>query len=714
MNIPWRASLWQILSLKLILGLVAPCQMQAQIKPLIKKGTTRAVVIGVADYQNPNIPDLQFTAADAKAYADYLRSSSGGSVSNDNIKLLTDTMATQWQMAMALTWLMEQSQAGDLAIIYFSGHGDVETMTMMNFGYLLTHDAPASTYMAGGAFPINSLEAIIQTMAVQKNVEVLLIADACHAGKLAGSAVKGTQVTAQALTAQFANAAKILSCQPDELSQESTIWGGGHSVFTYYLIDGLIGMADRDKDNKVTLLEMQQFLLEKVPPAVAPKSQNPSISGKITLQLAKVDPAALAALIARRQPQTEPAKPEPVASTIDIAVKTGDSLTMAVYRQFKQALKDKQLLHPKESSAYALYQRIKERIKDKPALADDQNQMRNDLAAGLLDEAQQAINAYLAASPTELRRRWSYDTSFKHYPEYLAKAGELLGPQHFSYTDLKAKQLYFEGLNIRLAAEQDNHPEMYDNARQRQELAITLSPNAAYAYNELGLLSRRKKEYEKSIEYFNKAIELTPTWRLAQTNLCSSYIDINQVDNAVIHCNLAIQSDSSFSLAWHNLGITYYRKEDYGKAIDCYLKALSLNPNYPATYYTLGNAYYFAGDKNKAEAAWRAGIQVAPKDPYAVDFWRSIAELSTEKKDFETALTMLNNALAVQPGDINALYEKTLVLATLGKDADAFDTLKLALEKGYKRKKAILSAPELEKIRNMPTFSSLMEKYFPE
>lgn len=712
MKISLYSNLLNIIKLGLFLGLfLFAYDGQAQIKPMIKKRTTKAVIIGVADYQNPNIADLQFTDDDAIAFADYLRSPAGGSVPENNITLLTNEQATYGKVVMALTTLMEECKEGDLAVIYFSGHGDVETTTMMNFGYLLTYEAPSAVYMIGGALSISNLEAIIQTLTVQKNVEVLLIADACHAGKLAGSAVKGTEATAHALTANFAKAAKILSCQPNELSQESTRWGGGHSVFTYFLIDGLIGLADENHDNKVSMFEIQKFLQEKVPPEVAPQSQIPGISGNISLQVAKVDPPSLAALIKRRQPG-EPEKSATLQNpgTDDLASKSGDSLTMALFRQFNQALALKQLLYPKDNSAYALFKRIK----DKPELANEQNQMRNDLAAGLQDEAQQAINAYLAASPEELHRRWSYDTSFQRYPEYLAKAAEIVGPQHFLYTELKAKQLYFEGLDMRLKAEKDKNPMLFDNAQLRQEMVISLAPNAAYAFNELGLLSRRKKEYEKSLDYFNKAIEVAPTWVLAQTNTCSSYLDIDQVENAIEHCNLAVQSDSSFALAWHHLGIAYSEKGEYSKAIYNYLKALSHDPHYPTTYYKLGNAYYFSGDKQKAAESWRACIKEAPKGQFAPESWNNLATLAEEEKDFEAALGLLIHAIEVRPDYKDALFEKSVVHGTLGQDEAAIEALKLALDKGYKRKESIFSAPALERVRNMPVFLSLMQQYFPE
>ncbi|MBK9017582.1 MAG: hypothetical protein IPM82_28020 [Saprospiraceae bacterium] len=47
-----------------------------------------------------------------------------------------------------------------------------------------------------------------------KQGEVVVITDACRAGKLAGSSINGAQLTSANLAKQFADEVKILSCQP--------------------------------------------------------------------------------------------------------------------------------------------------------------------------------------------------------------------------------------------------------------------------------------------------------------------------------------------------------------------------------------------------------------------------------------------------------------------------------------------------------------------
>ena len=144
--------------------------------------STRAVVIGISDYQEPLIPDLKYAHRDAEAFANWLRSPAGGSVPEENILLHTNEAATNAEIIVSLDWLIEESKKGDRAFIYFSGHGDVERITKYNNGYLLGYDSPPAVYGAG-AFAVNYLKDIIATLS-DNDVQVFLISDACRAGKI--------------------------------------------------------------------------------------------------------------------------------------------------------------------------------------------------------------------------------------------------------------------------------------------------------------------------------------------------------------------------------------------------------------------------------------------------------------------------------------------------------------------------------------------------
>jgi uncharacterized caspase-like protein len=238
---------------------------------------TYAVVIGISDYQDKDIPDLRFADKDAEAFANFLRSPAGGALDADHLKVLLNEKATVAQFAIALDWLMEVVKENDQVIIYFSGHGDVEKKTITQPGYLLCWDAPSRVYLAGGALALPMFQDIITTLSAQNKAKVVVITDACRSGKLAGSSVGGSQITGANLAKQYSNEIKILSCQSNEYSIEGEQWGGGRGAFSYYLIDALYGMADQNNDLIVNLQEVGRFLEDHVRIYLLPLNQEGQI-----------------------------------------------------------------------------------------------------------------------------------------------------------------------------------------------------------------------------------------------------------------------------------------------------------------------------------------------------------------------------------------------------------------------------------------------------
>ncbi|MDF1865385.1 MAG: tetratricopeptide repeat protein [Saprospiraceae bacterium] len=584
-----------------------PCFSFAQTMSL-DKGTTRAVVVGISDYQNEKIPDLRFADKDAQVYSEFLQSPAGGGLEAEQIKTLLNEQATNAQIAAALEWLIEVSQEGDQAIIYFSGHGDVETKTMFQLGFLLGWDSPAQTY-AIGAFPLNYLQAIVSTLSLQNKAEVTLITDACRAGKLAGSSVGGAQITNSNLSKQFANEAKILSCQPDEFSLEGEQWGGGRGVFSYHLVDGLYGLADNNSDLTVNLFEIGRYLEDKVSNEASPHSQFPMVIGSKTTAISRVDEAALALL------KEEKSKESPTLATVeskgfeDMILADLDSTWQQKYRAFTVAVAEGYLLEAPTGKpvAYDLYLELVKATE----LQRLHGTMKRNLAAAFQDDAQQTINAYLEANPTELSKRYAAETDYDRYPKYLRKAAEILGEQNFYYPYVMAKLYYFEGLQMRLEADNNIEKSSYQEAIDKQQKALEYQEYAPYVLNELGVLHTRLKASEEAVGYYEKSIEMAPEWGLPYVNLC----------------------------------LEYYYSNNQEKAIETGNKAIELMPDYPQLYNLLAWVYgNFRGEYRDKRTWTRKGVEL--KDDFLFDT-DNISTLAQKKSKFEQSIILLKKAVEI-------------------------------------------------------------------
>ncbi|MBM4033917.1 MAG: hypothetical protein FJ291_19365 [Planctomycetes bacterium] len=255
--------------------------------PTALRGQHWAIVIGVSAYRDPRVPPLRYAASDARAFYDWLVDPKGGRYAPDHVKLLLDKEATGAQLREALFTWSRQAIAEDLLVIYYAGHGSPESPASKDNLFLLPYDTDYEKIAATG-FPMWDIETALRRFV--RAGQIVIVTDACHAGgvgaEFANLGVRDIKVVInqlneglQRLTKAASGVAVLTASGADQLSQEGQQWGGGRGVFTHFLLRGLQGEADYNKDGAVTLGELCPYVSEQVRRATR-NAQSPEVSGK--------------------------------------------------------------------------------------------------------------------------------------------------------------------------------------------------------------------------------------------------------------------------------------------------------------------------------------------------------------------------------------------------------------------------------------------------
>jgi Caspase domain len=229
------------------------------------------VIVGIARYADSagGVTSLQFADRDAQEFRDFLLSPDGGSFPKDNVRMLLNEDATAQNVRSALFTFLTKAQPQDEVVLYVAGHGAPDPNDPRNL-YLLTYDTKLDD-MGGTAFPMWQLQDVFTR--VLKAKRVVTFADTCHSygfsgerrGKKSNNLVNQYVVKA----ANDADRAVITASDISQLSYESDKWGGGHGVFTFFLLKGLRGEADLNKDGTVTAGELFAYIHDNVDKATS-------------------------------------------------------------------------------------------------------------------------------------------------------------------------------------------------------------------------------------------------------------------------------------------------------------------------------------------------------------------------------------------------------------------------------------------------------------
>ncbi len=217
------------------------------------------VIAGIADYKDNRL-DLRYSDDDAYRFYAYLKSTKGGSVQDENIRILIDEAATKKNILKTMDNIFAKASQNDMLIFSFSGHGIEGAFcpyeTNSNYNSMLKH---------------SDIKKMFKKYPAKYKI---IFADACHSGSIYKKTNKGLKPVNKT---NKTNIVIIMSSKYNEESEENPKIRQG--AFSYYLLRGLQGKADRNNDKIITIKELFPYIKANVI-NFTNNRQTPFIEGK--------------------------------------------------------------------------------------------------------------------------------------------------------------------------------------------------------------------------------------------------------------------------------------------------------------------------------------------------------------------------------------------------------------------------------------------------
>jgi len=234
---------------------------------------TWAIVVGVAEYDDPSIQDLLYSAGDAVAFAHALTQYC--EVAPENLVVLLDEDATRENIRQSLYDLSEHVASEDTVLIYFSGHG---SYTKDIDGDEQDGDGVDEVLLPSDSIRGNRATYVYDNelgywIAMLRSKSVVIFLDTCYSGGQ-GRTIGPMDVVARGpvgsvvrdiLTVSGSEDGRVVLAACQAYESAYGIPALQHGLFTYYLLEGMMtGKADSDQNARLDIVELAQFVVNRV------------------------------------------------------------------------------------------------------------------------------------------------------------------------------------------------------------------------------------------------------------------------------------------------------------------------------------------------------------------------------------------------------------------------------------------------------------------
>jgi hypothetical protein len=340
--------------------------------------------------------------------------------------------------------------------------------------------------------------------------------DACRTNELPGGQ-EGQSFLNSAVSEAKAGEIIMLAAAAGEESLEDASIGNGHGLFTWYLVNGLTGVADSitTPDNQVTLEEIQKYVSKNVP-AVAQqqfrRKQDPFFccneqSDKV---ISKVNTSYLQQwLNDQKKSKRGPGNSfEGVMTYRQRRNINADTSLIESYNLFNRAISSNRISG--NNSAEYYFQQMSKRFPGTPYTLD----AKSSLAVEFISAAQKKVDRFLACGDnlSAKEKQENYQAAIK-----LQQAIELVREDDPLYAQSLMNRVYF------LKASGDFGPNGTNgntsDAFSNAFAALRIDRNGAYIHARLAQLHLQNNNLDSANYYADKATKIAPKWPCAFTIL---------------------------------------------------------------------------------------------------------------------------------------------------------------------------------------------------
>jgi tetratricopeptide (TPR) repeat protein len=201
---------------------------------------------------------------------------------------------------------------------------------------------------------------------------------------------------------------------------------------------------------------------------------------------------------------------------------------------------------------------------------------------------------------------------------------------------------------------------------------LQLDPFAEHVWNNLGLMYSAVEEFNKALEAFDFAIAINPHYFSAYYNKAELYIFNSNLAAAIdVYGDLLIQ-DSSNTKALSDLGNCYEECGNYLEALRAYDRAIMISCDCSDAWFGKGMVYFRQKKYRPSISSFKKAVGFQPANS---DFWFMLGEAFARYRKLDQAISAYSKAAELNPLDFEAWMACAQVLFRKKRIGEAINML---------------------------------------
>lgn len=206
--------------------------------------------------------------------------------------------------------------------------------------------------------------------------------------------------------------------------------------------------------------------------------------------------------------------------------------------------------------------------------------------------------------------------------------------------------------------------------------ALEINPNYDEARNNLGFAFAALGRFQDATNQYIKALSINPRLTEAHNNLGNALGNLGMSDAAMHEYQVALAEDPRHADAHNNYGIALAMHGQLDQAIEHFRLAVLYKENYASAHSDLGNALAMKGELPGAIQEYETCLKINPNDPQAHN---NLANVLSQQGKLDDAARHYRLALTLKPENPEAHFNLGCCLARQGKPAEARTEFVMAL-----------------------------------